>query len=202
MPPPSTMACTASSSSFGSLACRGLDRWPRAELPACMGCSFSRSRAVGVAVAPARGRANGHERLRLRTAQVWLGLLSLASFRSPFVPDAYALIGTLWLLTLMAAEGHWQAPGASPSSSAARSPCWCSTEVLFPFPSGVDHGGDPCAAGRGVRAQPGGCAPLTSAHLQPGPTPSCPLYPGWLKAQGSGTQGSSKSFESILDELA
>ena len=51
------------------------------------------------------------EHLRLRTAQVWLGLLSLASFRSPFVPDAYALIGTLWLLTLIAAEGHWQAPG-------------------------------------------------------------------------------------------
>ena len=41
---------------------------------------------------------------RLRSAQVWLGLLSLASFRSPFVPDAYALVGTVWLLTLMAAE--------------------------------------------------------------------------------------------------
>ena len=51
------------------------------------------------------------ERLRLRRAQVWLGLLSLASFRSPFVPDAYALVGTLWLLTLVAAEGHWRAPG-------------------------------------------------------------------------------------------
>ena len=51
------------------------------------------------------------ERLRLRRAQVWLGLLSLASFRSPFVPDAYALFGTLWLLTLVAAEGHWQARG-------------------------------------------------------------------------------------------
>jgi alpha-1,2-mannosyltransferase len=51
------------------------------------------------------------ERLRLRKAQVWLGLLSLASFRSPFVPDAYALIGTLWLLTLLAAEGHWQTRG-------------------------------------------------------------------------------------------
>ena len=33
-----------------------------------------------------------------------LGLLSLASFRSPFVPDAYGLVGTLWLLTLIAAE--------------------------------------------------------------------------------------------------
>ncbi len=51
------------------------------------------------------------ERFRLRQAQVWLGLLSLASFRSPFVPDAYALFGTLWLLTLVAAEGHWQAGG-------------------------------------------------------------------------------------------
>jgi hypothetical protein len=48
------------------------------------------------------------ERVRLRQAQVWLGLLSLASFRSPFVPDAYALFGTVWLLTLVAAEGHWQ----------------------------------------------------------------------------------------------
>jgi uncharacterized membrane protein len=31
-------------------------------------------------------------------------VLSLASFRSPFVPDAYGLVGTLWLLTLIAAE--------------------------------------------------------------------------------------------------
>lgn len=42
--------------------------------------------------------------IRLRHAQLWLGLLSLASFRSPFVPDAYGLVGTLWLLTLLAAE--------------------------------------------------------------------------------------------------
>jgi alpha-1,2-mannosyltransferase len=47
--------------------------------------------------------------VRLRHAQVWLGLLSLASFRSPFVPDAYGLVGTLWLLTLIAAERHWRA---------------------------------------------------------------------------------------------
>lgn len=51
------------------------------------------------------------EWLRLRQAQVWLGLLNLASFRSPFVPDAYALVGTLWLLTLLAAEGHWRTTG-------------------------------------------------------------------------------------------
>ena len=44
------------------------------------------------------------EIVRLRHAQLWLGVLSLASFRSPFVPDAYGLVGTLWLLTLIAAE--------------------------------------------------------------------------------------------------
>jgi hypothetical protein len=42
--------------------------------------------------------------VRLRHAQVWLGLLTLASLRSPFVPDAYGLVGTLWLLSLIAAE--------------------------------------------------------------------------------------------------
>ena len=51
------------------------------------------------------------ERQRLRQAQVWLGLLSLSSFRSPFVPDAYALFATLWLITLVAAEGYWQSRG-------------------------------------------------------------------------------------------
>ncbi|MET0412426.1 MAG: glycosyltransferase family 87 protein [Polyangiaceae bacterium] len=49
------------------------------------------------------------EALRLRQAQTWLGLLSLASFRSPFVPDAYAAIGSLWLLTLLAAERRTRA---------------------------------------------------------------------------------------------
>ena len=49
-------------------------------------------------------RSGGDERDRLREAQVWLALLNLGSFRSPFVPDAYALMGTMWLLTLLAAE--------------------------------------------------------------------------------------------------
>jgi alpha-1,2-mannosyltransferase len=50
------------------------------------------------------GRSTDDERDRLREAQVWLALLNLGSFRSPFVPDAYALMGTMWLLTLVAAE--------------------------------------------------------------------------------------------------
>ena len=35
------------------------------------------------------------------------------------VPDAYALVGTLWLLTLVAAEGHWRARGRTALAVAA-----------------------------------------------------------------------------------
>jgi hypothetical protein len=45
---------------------------------------------------PAEGEAH-----RAADAATWLGLLNLASFRSPFVPDAYAYVGTLWLGTLL-----------------------------------------------------------------------------------------------------
>jgi hypothetical protein len=48
------------------------------------------------------------EILRIRHAQAWLALLTLASLRSPFVPDAYGYIGTLWLLTIFAAEHRWK----------------------------------------------------------------------------------------------
>ena len=84
----------------------------------------------------------GPERLRLRQAQVWLGLLSLASFRSPFVPDAYALFGTLWLLTLVAAEGHWQARGriALVVGGAIAMTVLDGGPIPAPGP-GVDHGG-------------------------------------------------------------
>jgi alpha-1,2-mannosyltransferase len=61
--------------------------------------------AIGL-VAGVRHRRSGDtatEAGRARTAQVWLALLTLASLRSPFTPDAYASIGTLWLLTLLAA---------------------------------------------------------------------------------------------------
>ena len=39
----------------------------------------------------------------MHLAQFWLALLNLGSFRSPFVPDAYAAMGTTWLLTLLVA---------------------------------------------------------------------------------------------------
>ncbi len=37
---------------------------------------------------------------------VWLALLNLASFRSPYVADAQATMGTLWLLSLVIASCH------------------------------------------------------------------------------------------------
>jgi alpha-1,2-mannosyltransferase len=40
---------------------------------------------------------------RVLLAQTGLALMSLASFRSPFVGGAYGLVATLWLLTLLAA---------------------------------------------------------------------------------------------------
>jgi hypothetical protein len=41
----------------------------------------------------------------MRLAQIVLALLSLLAFRSPFVGSLYAYLGTMWLLTLLAAEG-------------------------------------------------------------------------------------------------
>ncbi len=41
---------------------------------------------------------------RLHQAQTCLALLNLASLLSPFAPDVYAVIGTLWLLILVVPE--------------------------------------------------------------------------------------------------
>ncbi len=71
--------------------------------------------AAAAGWAASRARRPDGEGARLREAQLWLALLNLGSFRSPFVPDAYALMGTTWLLTLVAAEWTrvtaWRATG-------------------------------------------------------------------------------------------
>jgi alpha-1,2-mannosyltransferase len=41
---------------------------------------------------------------RIRLAQLVLALLTLTAFRSPFVGSLYGYLGTMWLLTLLAAE--------------------------------------------------------------------------------------------------
>jgi alpha-1,2-mannosyltransferase len=47
---------------------------------------------------------------RLMLVQTGLALMSLASFRSPFVGGAYGLVSTLWLLTLLAAGSRNRQP--------------------------------------------------------------------------------------------
>ncbi len=53
---------------------------------------------------PLNDRRDDAASLRLHKAQTWLALLNLGSFFSPFAPDVYAVVGTLWLLILVAAE--------------------------------------------------------------------------------------------------
>jgi hypothetical protein len=117
------------------------------------------------------------EWLRLRQAQVWLGLLNLASFRSPFVPDAYALVGTLWLLTLLAAEGHWRTTGrlALAVAGAATFVVLDGNVLPDPVPSWIVMGSlvvqlsmialnlvAAIAPGRGPRPQPMAAAPVVA----------------------------------------
>jgi hypothetical protein len=43
---------------------------------------------------------------RLHTAVVWIALLQLAALRSPFTPDVYAVLGPLWLTSLLAVRAR------------------------------------------------------------------------------------------------
>jgi hypothetical protein len=68
---------------------------------------------------------------RLARATLWLGLLNLASLRSPLAPSGYVTVGVLWLLTLLAARArrkrdvaaivllYFLIPGIPPLPSAA-----------------------------------------------------------------------------------
>jgi hypothetical protein len=58
--------------------------------------------AIGLAFVAGRRQREGIE--RAHEATTWLGLLTIGSLRSPFVPDAYGMVATFWLLTLLAAE--------------------------------------------------------------------------------------------------
>jgi hypothetical protein len=50
-----------------------------------------------------RGVPIGQDGSRLSEVTVWFALLNLGSLRSPFVPDAYAFLGSLWLGALIVA---------------------------------------------------------------------------------------------------
>jgi alpha-1,2-mannosyltransferase len=64
---------------------------------------------------------------------VWLGILILATLRSPFIPQAYAAIPPLWLLTCMAAT-HDPKPRMLVGVLLA----WAALNVYVPHDLGVD----------------------------------------------------------------
>jgi len=57
-----------------------------------------------VALAAAGAKASGG---RLTSAVVWLALVQLASLRSPFTPDTYAMFPMVWMLVLLLAGVGW-----------------------------------------------------------------------------------------------
>jgi len=64
---------------------------------------------------------------RLAEAGIWIALLNLGSLRSPFVPDAYAFVGTLWLLALVGAGLHRHTMAAA----AGAVPLWFAFSRVF-----------------------------------------------------------------------
>jgi hypothetical protein len=92
----------------------------------------------------ARRRSTRDGAHRAADAATWLGLLNLASFRSPFVPDAYAYIGTLWLGTVLVgaqrrvtvalvgatAVGWWALSRVFDGVTRASIPAWLTVVVI------------------------------------------------------------------------
>jgi hypothetical protein len=76
---------------------------------------------------------------RIRLAQLVLALLSLMAFRSPFVGSLYGYLGTLWLLTLLAAgastpmrRGGWLAGFGMVAATMALTPTAPSPPAVIP----------------------------------------------------------------------
>jgi len=65
---------------------------------------------------------------RLERSQFWLALLVLASFRSPFAPQEYALFAPIWLCTLVAAGAPLSARAWIPLTLA-----WLVLNAVFPY---------------------------------------------------------------------
>jgi hypothetical protein len=95
---------------------------------------------------------------RLARVQLWLALLQLASLRSPFTPNSYALFAPLWLFTLVLASlsvggippvlpgsvgGIPPALPGAPRLTLARAlvlvPVWLAMQILLPADLGDDR---------------------------------------------------------------
>jgi hypothetical protein len=83
-----------------SLGATGLDQAVTLQIAAAYGyLVIAVSLLLGLARARFAEPAPGRD--RLEHAQLWLALLNLASFRSPFVGAGYGSVGTVWLLSLL-----------------------------------------------------------------------------------------------------
>jgi hypothetical protein len=71
---------------------------------------------------------------RLEQAASWLGIVTLAAFRSPFVPDIYGLVTPMWMLSLVLAARplSWRTAGWAALA-------WIVFDAVLPF------GGTPLA---------------------------------------------------------
>jgi len=101
------------------------------------GIDFSMTRVIGwiytaVVVLVAVFAARRARRSDLEPV-VWLGILILATLRSPFIPQAYAAVPVLWLLTLM---GAIRTP--KPRMLAGMVVAWVALNVYVPHDLGVD----------------------------------------------------------------
>ena len=85
---------------------------------------------------------------RLHQAQTWLALLNLASFLSPFAPDVYAVVGTLWLLILVIAELRFTWP-----NTATLVFVWLALNIVAPLGPGLPEVGLPARIVTGFLVQ-------------------------------------------------
>ncbi len=98
-------AIAASHAIFGFVQKLELLGVPGASQPLAIAASWLYSGAlVFFEVLGARARSTEP----LSRALVWLALLQLASLRSPFTPDTYALFPILWMLVLLLANVEWR----------------------------------------------------------------------------------------------
>lgn len=70
---------------------------------------------------------------RLEQAGVWLALLSLAAYRSPFVPDHNGLFAPLWLWGLVTAAAFARMPRVSPAAVTVAMLGWLVLATVLPF---------------------------------------------------------------------
>jgi alpha-1,2-mannosyltransferase len=109
------------------------------------GLSFPAARVVGwmatflaVGVAIAIGRRSLQDREK---PVAWLAILLVATLRSPFLPQDYAVFPPLWLLTLMAAGGV-TATGVGPGPRALVGfvLAWLGLNILVPVDATLEPG--------------------------------------------------------------